>query len=389
MSMLRWNGLGVMLVLVGCGAPAPGTGLRVPPPAAQAVLSSAPPPEHVECDPHTCPNLDEECCKTNGAGVYTAEDGYAGIGEYSLMITHFINNTRPDGTRYVTFQGRYHEVASNKWWSLPTAGSIEYADHTGYANQQLQVSSVSETSTQPRWTLRGTSKAAADIPVTGGDLAKLTLHIKVDVPNLHGETPARTKRYTLQFGGVTAEPGTNFKTVIKYDLSWSEQGSSTSKRYCATPEDPVVFQQGIDVHPVTGRVTPSPSVVTMSCRQGALATVYWWGYDYRGTSDAERFYFESGIQMKRASYCADENYYTTAGTPIVIADDHGIEGWYQDIQTLEARWSPKGAVCLDTMRHPEKNFSRICNSTPVPTCDQVALKGAYLANGLGSSAPSQ
>jgi ADYC domain len=287
----------------------------------------------------------------------------------------------------VTFQGRYHDPASDTWWMLPVPGSIEYANHADHGTEQLQVTSLSETSTAPTWTLAGSTSGRRGTVVTGGELSKLTLHIRFDVPKNLGETSIQ-KRYVLRFGGVTSELGTNSKpkTVVQYDLFWNDANSSNSGRYCATPADPVVFQQGIDVHPVTGAVTPAPSVVTMSCRQGALATVYWWGYDYQGT-DPETFYFRAGIQMKRASYCGDAHHYTTNGTVIDIADDKGIESLF--IQKLEAYWSPTGAICLDNMRHPEMVFSRTCNKgnqvqVPVPSCDTFVAKGESLTSGVTS-----
>jgi hypothetical protein len=150
------------------------------------------------------------------------------------------------------------------------------------------------------------------------------------------------------------------------------------KGYCVdadTQSDPVVFQEAIDVDPVNGQVTRGPSamnVVTMSCRKGAIATVFWWGYRYRGTS-AETFYFDAGIHMKRASYCADAEAYTESGVKIWISDDQRIN--VGGPVPVEAWWTPAGATCLSTLRRPRiaaaHGFTHSCPArTPstLPPC---------------------
>jgi ADYC domain len=125
--------------------------------------------------------------------------------------------------------------------------------------------------------------------------------------------------------------------------------------------------------------------VTVSCRLGGPATVYWWGYDH--LNPATTWYFDGGLHMKRASYCANSRHYTIAGTQIRIADDAGIED--DPIQDVEAFWTPTGATCLGTMRHPELGFSGWCNGVKLPVCptlDAVELGDAgqspWLADGI-------
>src|ERR1700704_343398 len=132
-------------------------------------------------------------------------------------------------------------------------------------------------------------------------------------------------------------------------MMWSPTLTSNRTSYClgplsatsSRPPDAVVFQRGIDVDVVTGKVTTADDKVTISCYLGALATVYRWGYDYAGT---DRFYFDAGIQMKRASYCADAEFYTTSGTQIFIRDDKRIHN--DPIAALEASWAEKGGPGL-------------------------------------------
>ena len=87
---------GVIAVFVGCGGArhpaAPGSGSTEP---AQSLV--------------ICPDGSTDCTQSNGAGVYTAEDGQVGMGQFQLMITHFINSNSGPG---VTFQGRYFDGQS-------------------------------------------------------------------------------------------------------------------------------------------------------------------------------------------------------------------------------------------------------------------------------------
>ena len=58
-----------------------------------------------------CPDPTTDCTVGNGAGVYTEEDGYAGMGAEHYMITHFINQSGGG----VTLQARYFNSATGLW----------------------------------------------------------------------------------------------------------------------------------------------------------------------------------------------------------------------------------------------------------------------------------
>jgi hypothetical protein len=105
----------------------------------------------------------------------------------------------------------------------------------------------------------------------------------------------------------------------------------------------------------------------MSCRKGAIATVFWWGYPYLGTP-ADTFYYDAGIHMKRASYCADGEAYTETGAKIWILDDRAINAG--GAGPIEARWSPSGATCLSKLRRPliaaARGFTHSCPARMPP-----------------------
>lgn len=369
------------LLLVGCGG-------ATKDPAGAWTISGGPSTPVRDGGTEDVPGYCSDCTPPNGPGIYTAEEGHAEIGTDRLLITHFINTTTQ-----VEFDGRYFDANMSRWRKLPHPGRIESAEYSaadGRLQRDLLVTAIHENATVPTWTLQ--FPAGVTQTVTGPQLASLKLHITFDVPRttLH-------QQYVLRFDQGLTEART--RSVTMYNMLWLDvtPGAPTNASftpYCfwpgggppepgtLEPEDPVVFQEGIDVDPATGLI-PRPSIanlVTLSCWHGAPATVYGWGYTYRGSSD-ETFYFDAGIHMKRASYCADETYYTKTGLYIQIADDRGIQKSITN-PDLEAWWQPDGAVCLGKRRYPAKDFSGCPNKPgkllkPCPAVPKRNLPGGH------------
>jgi len=303
------------------------------------------------------------CTNTNGTGVYTAEGGAAGIGPSQLMITHFTNTGSS-----VTFQGRYflqgQTPIPEQWRLLTEPGVVYAADYQGMTS--LAVASVSEAATVPTWTLRKPDQST--ITVTDDQLRQLQLYVRFTTLALG------TEQYAIDFDGPPIDhPQAAGRPVRAYHLRWRDTGATLPPTtYCfdaarpgaAVPGDPIVFQQGIDVDPVTGAVKRNANAVTMSCYLGAPATVYRWGYDH---GNQKTFYFDAAIQMKRASYCANGDYYTVAGTRIQIGDDRINRDL--PIHNLEAWWTPQGASCLNpaNRRNLDHPFTG-CAGKPLPPC---------------------
>lgn len=424
MSNRAWIGAGVIAMLIGCRA----TGQPGPPRTeARASLDEAAAPgtptpraggfaavpqdagtEHLVCPPGTvevCPDP-HNCTCGNGTGVYAAEGGFAGITvrmagdgftEQTIMITHFINARGPNGPN-VTFAYGYFAPATSQWHSLGI-GNVDSAD---YLQNSHTVISVGETNTVPTWTL-GTPGSRALLQAK--DLQNLKLHISFTV--LSGGIKTQ-KTATLDFDAATPNTiGGNVKQPLsQYNMRWTnpDYSNKPSQQYChgpsQQPDDMAVFQQGIDVDPVTGTVAHlnSGNFVTVSCSLGAPAMVYSWGYPYKG-SDTDTFYFDAGIHMKRASYCGDMRYYTWAGTPIHLLDSKVAHGDPLPPPGVEAWWDRSGAICVSSehMRHPELAPSDInlmtCGGQPyqpgisLSTCS-FRCKGKDLPK-CPSSAPPQ
>jgi len=375
-----------------------GMGLLVAFSACRAGCQGPPTPAFIRC-----PN-DDGCTVSNGTGVYYVEDGFAGIGPTKLMITHFLNT----GTQ-VGFSGRYFDPRVNLWFPLLAPGLVYSAEYQGKVN--LQVVSVTETNTVPTWTL--TDPAAANPAdrtkvVKDNDLLGLKLYIRFTIPVRDpGQKPPGTPNdpraaaaatngttlaYQLDFTNRAVDKP--FKQEVHaYQMRWRELTGTPPEEYCvnqAHAPDPVVFQQGVDIDPVTGSVARNASTagfVTLSCRGGAPAIVYSWSYPYQG---ANAFYFDAGLHMKRASYCGDYNYYTKSPTSIQIADDQGLNS--DPIGRLEARWSTTGAVCVNrsNVRHwsiiSAKGFTFSCNGHALPTCSGSPT-APFLADGPMTPGP--
>lgn len=375
--MRQWTTV-VMAMLAGCG------GRQSPPP--NGAISPA----------FVCP--DKNCTHNNGTGVYYAEDGFAGIGDSQLMITHFINSGSG-----VTFQGRYFEQSSGMWRSLAKPGTIERVEYPNLDNPIVRA--VTEQDTVPRWTLQGPRKATMPAPkqplgtaaprppltaplparrppletaspqgpaptpstpstpskvprpsrrplltakvapltqVSGAELRDLKLHVSFWVG------PDDRRRYVLDFAGpienelpngAPYDPSLGKRQPAKLAMRWRLDSSTAPPptAYCKDAQghdDTVVFQRGIQVEPVIGAVAADPSAVTLSCSLGAPAQVYAWRYDY-DPARADLFdLFRAGIHMKRASYCADSAFYTSTGTALLVGDSLGIN---RDLPTARTR----------------------------------------------------
>jgi hypothetical protein len=336
-------------LLVGCGGQAPLVGVTQ---------------EELRCP------YPDYCNTTNGTGVYFQEGGSAGIGKYQLLITHFVN-----WQAQVLFDGRFYDPsplggAAPGWQTFrDDALPLGVVIGATYKGNSYFVTGVRTVATMPVWTLVG----ADTVYVYGDDLLNLSLHISFiapdvrEIPDGKGGSFTNYVYYTLTFSSSATEPGVSTNpravtTLNEYNLQWHEgwaTDAASANQYayraitcygwlhCLFPNDPVVFQSGIDVDPVNGRVTPASGDVTMSARHGAPATAYAWGYDPYGydPNGNSMFRFGAAIQMKRAAYCGDDKTHTIAGTAINVLDDADIESQPVTDATLEALWTPTGAQC--------------------------------------------
>jgi hypothetical protein len=332
---------------------------------ALAACPHANPPVVTPAVSRACP-YPPTCTVPNGTGVYTAEDGVAGIGPSDLMITHFINPQGTQGHTRVEFQGRYRADPSSQgashWRLLEQNGVVLSADYAGKTGW-IPVAVTDDGTTTPTWTLADPVTGAAQ-PVVGPQLVGLTLTLRF------ATIEEGMRDYLIDFAGPPIDhANATGRIPTSFHMEWATSPTEPKRSYChdaANQPDAVVFQAGLDVEPVTGAATHGAptGLVTLSCFLGAPATVYRWGYNYQ---ERDPFHFDAGIHMKRASYCADADYFTVAGTEIEISD----EANQRRPPNVEAWWTPTGATCVDAQhrRHPKDGrvFSGSCGGKPLPT----------------------
>lgn len=141
------------------------------------------------------------------------------------------------------------------------------------------------------------------------------------------------------------------------------------------------------------RLTIGPILNTrwfnIACAETALAKMQLTGH----TKAAQSAGFSSTVperqtmlKMLTADYCGTGNAFTVSGQPLRWTDDRGTMTIASTVtKVMEARWSPQGAVCLNTPRvdaHPtdasREVFEQgaryeINHECSIPTCSPIAL----------------
>lgn len=399
MSMRMSISPAAMAVLAGCGVTATTEYTATDPPVLAAISTGQ---AGQVLTIIKCPDPRTDCTHSNGTGVFFEEGGDASVNpsvslgnnmtNIPIMITEFTNHGS-----WVTCRGRYADPSMpGRWlWADGTVDSADYGTEYG-----LRVVGLSEERTKPTWML--VDRTSTLILVTGDLLLALKLHVTFNVvipppePPMPSVPPVPPVRVLLDFDQsdiiVDTDPQNNpydeHPVLYAYNLRWRPDVDplSAPTQYCYRGPDPsapsaplrqdqVVFQRGIIVDPVTGRVTSDPNAVTMSCAWGAVAKAYNFGYAYvdpRDGSAFDRFFYEAAIHMKRAAYCGGADTYTIAGVRIGIHDNLGINQYPRILSAREARWSPDGASCLNLRkrRYPPRSFDGRCTSGWSPQqCD--------------------
>jgi hypothetical protein len=208
--------------------------------------------------------------------------------------------------------------------------------------------------------------------LTGAALADLVL------TSTQGEIPL-----TLRINFSHSE-----NSVGLYQVEYSLDSSISWQSYCADGTGTAAFLPLRSVHNVTGKMTASPSAVTMACRTGAIATCIVWGYKpweaAPGNEARADFLYGSCLQAKRAAYFVkygDFNSYTVPGTPLALQDKDSVMNAL--MPGAEALWSPNGAACLSPQfrRIPppgSRPMPTLPAAIPVPACDQETHDAAKL-----------
>ena len=104
-----------------------------------------------------------------------------------------------------------------------------------------------------------------------------------------------------------------------------------------------------------GSFDPSAPGFEIACTSGAFGKCLLFGYHpwKTGTGVPMERLYQSCIRMVRADYCGDGRSWTRNGMSIDIFDRFGVQKADNPTNmTLEAAWSPEGAVCIHHARVP-------------------------------------
>ncbi|WP_163992799.1 ADYC domain-containing protein [Pyxidicoccus caerfyrddinensis] len=219
--------------------------------------------------------------------------------------------------------------------------------------------------------------------VTGAGLEQVRLSFQLSVID-------DVYMYEMKLNAVPGNGGP--EEIQRYRLSYRYKLSSTLSDWIPHCEDAaagnrISFLGGKKVDGLTARVTDEPGVTTLSCETGAISTCLAWGYtpwsSRTGDPKWSDYLFRSCLHAKRAAYFVqfgDFNSYTVSGTEIFKRDPFGINS--EQMDHLEALWSPRGAECLN--RGNARHRELLPDSGTLPSCPETRWE----QNGFGRLATS-
>ncbi|WP_253977612.1 ADYC domain-containing protein [Myxococcus dinghuensis] len=185
---------------------------------------------------------------------------------------------------------------------------------------------------------------------------------------------------------VTVTPRLGASTRVRgYDVRYREvtgpwRPHCDLKGVIASDRDATSFLPRLRINSVNAAVESVPTWTTIGCGSGAIVTCLDWGYvpwnPDTGVYDPLRSHlFGSCLQAKRAAYFVgrgDLKSYTRNGTRINKRDQFGLgrnaNGQVEELRTLEALWSPQGAVCLNPENRRVPDIALPTGMRGVPPC---------------------
>ncbi|MBZ4329898.1 ADYC domain-containing protein [Corallococcus sp. AS-1-12] len=350
-----WFGcLALMMGSGGCRLTAP---VRVPPNEAKPEPSGASGCPTGQCDPDP-----------NGLGIYIAEgQSHCFVFERTapLCPEGFVNT--PEGVRM--------RVRSREGRRAVLEVPVELAGASGAAPR---LHGIHATPTDLFLAVAGPDGDVRKL--RGTELAKQTFTFSLPVTPADGDP--RNARYEMRWTPLGAS---------RFQVHYRQVGMPDWRPQCAAPEKQRVASlllPGRHVDGLNAAVQPDASAVTLACETGAIGACLDWGYppwDPASLMDTpERAaVYGACLQAKRAAYfvgLGDARTFTVSGTDFLRRDAHGFgtrsSDRLEELEHLEALWSPQGAVCLN----PENRRTAL----PLPAGLQLPPCGAV----RGWSAPA-
>ena len=241
----------------------------------------------------------------------------------------------------------------------------------GLPNQVgLAIVRVARAGTQYVLEISGTSVVArpgdSRLPVLSGrDLVGLQLHMRDSVG----------ARSVIEVAGVgsTTYWAAPLESVPTYRLTYTSATHSNPQPLCtANGNDAILFsgdRYDAERKTVTATGTATAGWFNIACAGTALAKLHLTRHTEASqivrTTAVER---QAMLKMFTADVCGDGTSFTVHGQPLLWADANHLTAFNRPAASLEAVWTDRGAVCLDTPRRPELADAIAAHCGALPRC---------------------
>lgn len=318
--------------------------------------------------------------QTNGTGIHVGStQPESWIGLTSTNLSWFMDGftQRADGT-----------YAARGWYSVDVALLSADAPIVRAELGLLSGTVHSIRTNGTALTIEVRNSLGIVVPLQGAGLNGLTLTLQV--PSVLGVSALLAGPYQVRFA-ASVPIDSQFGDVSGHRLEYRSAGllASAWMPYCKGANNEAqhtVFYQGSLWHPANGDRVDGAQHVTATCESGSVARCMRWGYrpwaaaTGAGGNVSLADHHQACIHMKRAAYCGDRRTHTIDGTQLYIQDQLSPALHSGSLESIEAVWSPTGAVCLSNRRRPELPF--LGCEPALPTCTAAHQSSYLLATGL-------
>jgi hypothetical protein len=201
--------------------------------------------------------------------------------------------------------------------------------------------------------------------LTGSDLAGVELELR----------DAAGGRAAIQIAGVdeTTYWAGPVETLTTYRLTFTSATHPLPQPLCAAGENQALLFGGdrydADHKTVTATGPATAGWFNIACAGTALAKLHLTRHteasQHVKTTAVER---QAMLKMFTADVCGDGTAFTVHGQPLLWADANHLTSFADKPASLEAVWTDRGAVCLDTPRRPELAAAIAARCGPLPRC---------------------
>jgi ADYC domain len=179
------------------------------------------------------------------------------------------------------------------------------------------------------------------------------------------------------------------EVVRTYTLTYTSEAQPEPQPLCTTSVNEALLFAGdrydAERKTVTATGGATAGWFNIACAGTALAKLHLTRHTEASqtvpTTAAER---QAMLKMFTADVCGDGTSFTVQGQPLLWADAKGLTAFASAPASLEAVWSDRGALCLDTPRRPELEAAIAAHCPRPPRCSE--LSPAALAKGHVTSA---